>query len=133
MTIRFGDLGGRGPIGLKVQAPKKASRRARQGKLDPAYLADVRRLPCVICEAFGFQQLAATEAHHTICGRFGQDKTADREAIPLCRCHHLGDTGTGRIAIHADKALWVDHYGSDRDFIAVTLDAVDRLRNGEKR
>ena len=61
MTIRFGDLGGRGPLGLKVKQPQKASRRARQGKLDPAYLADVRRLPCVICEAWGYQGSDAGE------------------------------------------------------------------------
>ena len=129
MTIHPGDLAGRGPLGLKSTTREtKTTRRQRQGKIDRDYLADVRRLPCVICDAWGFQQLSPTEAHHTICGRFGQDKTPDREAIPLCRCHHLGDTGTGRIAIHADKALWVDHYSSDRDYIAITQDAVARLR-----
>lgn len=119
----------KGPLGLKgTSREPKTTRRQRQGKLDPNYLRDVKRLPCVICVAWGFQQLSASEAHHTICGRYGQDKTPDRETIPLCRCHHIGDTGTGRIAIHADKALWVDHYSSDRDYIAITQDAVDRLR-----
>lgn len=131
MNVRFGDLGGRGPLGLKIKSPKKQSRRARQGKLDPEYLRDVRRLPCIICDAFGFQQASETQAHHTFCGRFGQDKSPDREAIPLCEGHHQGEWDITKIAIHADKALWVDHYGSDRDYIAVTLDAVERLRQGD--
>ena len=129
MSIHPGNLTGAAPRGLKgTTRERRTTRRQRQGKIDREYLADVRRLPCVICDAFGFHQQSDTEAHHTICGRYGQDKTPDREAVPLCRCHHIGDTGTGRIAIHADKALWRDHYGSDRDFIAITQDAVARLR-----
>ena len=129
MTIHPGNLAGRPPLGLKgtTREPKQ-SRRQRQGKIDRAYLADVRRLPCVICEAWGFRQQSPTEAHHTICARFGQDKTPDREAIPLCDGHHQGKFERGRIAIHEDKALWQDHYGSDREYIAITQDAVARLR-----
>lgn len=122
MTIHPGNLSGRPPLGLK------GTRRHRQGKIDAAYLRDVRRLPCVICEAWGFRQASPTEAHHTICGRYGQDKTPDREAIPLCDGHHQAKFDRGRIAIHEDKALWQDHYGSDRDYIAITQAAVDRLR-----
>ncbi|MFC0280527.1 hypothetical protein ACFOHK_08420 [Falsigemmobacter intermedius] len=129
MSIHPGNLTGAPRRGLKgtTRAPKQ-SRRKKQGKLDPDYLADVRRLPCVICDAFGFQQKTRTEAHHTFCGRFGQDKTPDRQAIPLCNGHHEGDMETGKIAIHLDKALWVDTYGPDTDFIAITQDAVARLR-----
>ena len=129
MSIHPGNLTGAAPRGLKATTrERRTTRRQRQGKIDREYLADVRRLPCVICDAFGFHQQSPTEAHHTICGRFGQDKTPDREAIPLCDGHHQGKFDRGRIAIHEDKALWQDHYGSDRDYIAITQDAVARLR-----
>ena len=129
MSIHPGNLTGAAPRGLKgTTRERRTTRRQRQGKIDREYLADVRRLPCVICDAFGFHQQSPTEAHHTICGRFGQDKTPDREAIPLCDGHHQGKFDRGRIAIHEDKALWVDTYGPDTDFIAITQDAVARLR-----
>ncbi len=56
-------------------------------------------------------------AHHTFCGRFSQEKTPDREAIPLCHLHHQGAFG-----IHTDKDAWVQEFGDDRDYIAATLD-----------
>ena len=99
------------PLGLK--AP-------REGK-DPAYLAAVRRLPCCICDGFGHRQTTPTAAHHTFSGRYGTDKTPDRQAIPLCWHHHQGPAG-----IHTNKALWVQLYGPDTDFIAATQDAVAR-------
>ena len=43
-------LMGKPPLGLKTSKPKP----------DPWYLAQVRRLPCCICRAFGEQQLSAT-------------------------------------------------------------------------
>lgn len=95
------------PLGLK---PEKA-------KPDPKYLARVRELPCCICEAFGLVQSGPTFAHHTICGRYSQEKTPDRMAIPLCHAHHQGELG-----IHADKTAWVQEYGDDRDYILPTQD-----------
>lgn len=128
MSVHPGNLGGFPPLGLKGPKAPKQSRRARQGKLDAAYLADVRRLPCVICEAWGYQQTTPTQAHHWICGRFGQDKTPDGQAIALCEGHHQGEFDTTKIAIHRDRALWVDTYGPDTDYIAITQDEVARLR-----
>lgn len=128
MTIRFGDLEGRGPIGLKGKKTSNQSRRSRQDKLDPDYLVDLRRLPCVICEAWGYQQTTPTQAHHWICGRYGQYKAPDQEAIPLCESHHQGEFDPTKIAIHRDRALWVETYGPDTDYIAIAQDAVARLR-----
>lgn len=95
------------PLGIKQAKPER----------DPAYLARVRTLPCCICEAFGFVQIGPTFSHHTFCGRFSQEKTPDREAIPLCHLHHQGAFG-----IHTDKDAWVQEFGDDRDYIAATLD-----------
>lgn len=100
------------PLGLKSGKVEK----------DPEYLARVRALPCVICEAFEMPQLSPTTAHHPICDRHSTEKVPDHEAIPLCDGHHQGDFDTSKVAIHRDRALWVDWYGSDRDYIAVTRD-----------
>ncbi len=101
------NLAGLPALGLKVPKPKP----------DPKYLARVRELPCCVCQAFGFVQTGPTYSHHTICGRYSQEKTPDRMAIPLCYAHHQGDLG-----IHTDKAAWVQEYGDDRDYIAPTQD-----------
>ena len=102
------NLANRPPLGLKQPKAKK----------DPKHLARIRaELKCAVCEAFGFVQIGPTYAHHTICGRYSQEKTPDREAIGLCWDHHQGPQG-----IHTDKAAWVRQFGSDRDYIAATLD-----------
>jgi len=88
-----------------------------KAKPDPAYLARVRELPCCICEAFGFSASRADVFAPHDCGRFGQHKTPDRQAIPLCHHHHQGAQG-----IHTDKTAWVQEYGDDREYIAATLD-----------
>ena len=86
-----------------------------------AYLALVRQQPCCICDAFGMRQTTPTEAHHIICGRGGNRKTPDSTAIPICRAHHR--TGeNGFLAIHMHRKAWVEAYGPDIDWVAVTLD-----------
>lgn len=96
----------------------------KSARKDPAYLKQVRALPCCICEAFGFSQATPTQAHHPICERYGTEKVPDREAIPLCEGHHQGDFDTTKLAIHRDKALWVEWFGSDREYIAQTQDRI---------
>lgn len=102
----------RGPLGLKIPKAKK----------DPAHLARVVQLPCCVCDAFGEYQLSPTQVHHTIHGRHSQEKTPDREAIPLCEGHHLGQFDTTKLALHREPDRWRETYGSDRDYIAGTLD-----------
>lgn len=119
MNARFGDLAGRGPLGFKGSEPVKAKQPS--GK-HPAYLAAVRELPCCICENWGFPQFTPTHAHHTFCGRYGQAKTPDRQAIPLCHHHHQGADG-----IHTDKAAWVALFGPDTDYIAQTQDRLAHI------
>ena len=118
MTARIGDLAGRGPLG-----PKRAIQpQLRDTGKRPDYLAAVRQLPCCICTAWGFPQTTPTHAHHTICGRFGQRKTPDVQAIPLCWNHHQGPDG-----IHTRRAWWVDQFGPDVDWIAGTQDQLAHL------
>jgi hypothetical protein len=92
------DLAGRPPLGQKSEKAKR----------DPARLAAVARLPCVIC---GSQPV---QVHHVISGRYSQRKAPDSMTIPLCWRHHLGPDG-----IHADKAAWEAAYGPDTDFLSV--------------
>ena len=128
MTVHPGNLAGLPPTGQKKPRDRrkrgKQTRREKRGEVDLAYLAAVRDLPCCICEAWGLIQTTRTESHHPICGRHSQDKVPDGEAIPLCDGHHQGDKDTTKIAIHRDRAEWEARYGSDRDFIAATQDAV---------
>ena len=76
----------RPPLGLKQ--PKAKAR--------PDYLAAVRELPCIICTSFGEPQTTPTAAHHVIHGRYGQRRTPDVQAIPLCHFHHQGSAGSTR-------------------------------------
>lgn len=114
----------KGPMGLKGTQPKPAKRPS--GK-DPAYLAAIHDLPCVICVNHGFPQTTPTAAHHTICGRYGQHKTPDRQAIPLCWSHHQGPDG-----IHTRREWWVASFGPDTDYIAQTQDRLAHLMERDK-
>lgn len=101
------------------QKPEKAHPR-------PDYLDAVRSLPCCVCEAYGEMQRSPTTAHHPIMGRHGTRKRPDVTAIPLCDGHHQGTFDTSKIAVHRDRAAWLQAYGEDTDFIAVTQDRVER-------
>lgn len=106
------NLMAKGPLGLKEPTPAA----------DPAHLERIRALPCIVCWAHGLPQNSATTAHHPICGRYSRRRVADKLAIPLCDGHHQGDFDTSKIAIHRDRTLWVETYGPDTDWIAITQD-----------
>lgn len=108
-------------------AQKPVQQKPQREVKDPAYLVKVRALKCCICVAFGFRQTSETEAHHTIFERFGTLRTPDRQAIPLCQCHHQGlrfDRDKTKLAIHQGQATWVAAYGPDTDYIAATQDQI---------
>ena len=90
------DLAGRGPLGQKAGKAKK----------DPARLAVIARLPCVICGA------RPVEVHHCISGRYSQRKAPDSMTIPLCWMHHQGPEG-----IHGSKDAWEAKHGPDTGFL----------------
>lgn len=112
MNARTGNLAGKPPLGLK-DAPAEDR---------PDYLAAVRNLPCCICAAWGLPQYGRSHAHHAICGRYGQTKSPDVMAIPLCWDHHQGPSG-----IHTQRAAWVAKHGPDTDWIAGTQDRLAHL------
>lgn len=94
---------------MTVAHPKPA-----RGRRDPAYLAEVRQLPCVICRRY------PCDPHHPISGRFSQSRVSDRYAYPLCReCHDER---------HAHPARWKAMYGPEERFIEPTRKAVQQLR-----
>jgi len=108
------NIGNRPPLGLK--APKL-------GK-DPARLAAVRQLPCVVCHEYGMAQNSPTEAHHCKSGRYSTHKAPDCMTIPLCHSHHNklrpypGDED--KIGFHNGQATWEAEYGPDVDWIGWT-------------
>ncbi|MDX5416057.1 MAG: hypothetical protein LPK88_07025 [Alphaproteobacteria bacterium] len=83
------------PLGLK-----------QSRKRNPAHLARVAQLPCVICGS------RPVEVHHVICGRYGQRRATDEDTIPLCYNHHRGPEG-----IHTIRAEWVARYGEDHEWL----------------
>jgi hypothetical protein len=107
MTMRFGDLSGRGPLGLKGAKPIRGTAEARR------HIERIKALPCVICHRPG-----PSDAHHVFCGRYGQRKASDFEVIPLCRmCHQEGP-----FSIHQNKRLWVETNGPDHEYLPVVAD-----------
>lgn len=98
----------------------KPNLKGEAAQKDPAYIRDLHELPCVICDAFGEVQLSATAAHHWIMERFGNLRTPDREAIPLCEGHHQGAFDTSKVAIHKNPKRWRELYGADHDYIKAT-------------
>ena len=102
------------PIYQKGQRPAPVP---ANGK-DPAHLAAVAALPCVICFEWGMQQLSPTQVHHSIHGRGSNRKTPDIMAIPLCEGHHTGDFDRSKIALHRQPAAWREAYGDDHEWIS---------------
>ena len=99
------------PKGARLTVAAKPS-----GK-DPAYLAWLHTLPCVICWEWGLPQLSPTQAHHCIHGRHSFRKVPDRKSIPLCEGHHQGDFDTSKVALHREPAEWKRLYGADVEWI----------------
>lgn len=97
---------------IKPRSAKKTAHTAStEGQRAREYIAAVKMLPCCICGKAG-----PSDAHHTICGRYGSRKTSDFDAIPLCKeCHQ-----TGPNAIHRGKRSWVERNGLDTDYISET-------------
>ena len=98
-------------MNLAAQIKGPLGQKAGKAAKDPAYLALVAALPCVICGAW------PVSVHHCISGRYGQHKAPDRATIPLCWNHHQGPDG-----IHTSKRAWEAAYGLDTDYLAVVAD-----------
>ena len=100
------NLAGLPPMGLKTPKPKP----------NPAHLAKVKALPCVICGA-----PPPSDAHHCCHDRYGQEKVADECTIPLCKAHHQH----GPDAIHNGKESWRAKYGADHEYLPLVRDMIE--------
>ena len=76
---------------------------------DPAHLARVRALPCVVCG------MTPSEAHHIREGSGMGQKAGDHEAISLCPYHH--QTGPFGEAVHNGKRTFEAKYGTELELL----------------
>ncbi len=93
----------------KLARRKRAKVSGRQPAKDPAYLAFIRSMPCIICllRSGGdcAHQETRTEAAH-VGYRGLRQKCSDRETIPLCAWHHrLSPSSHHRLG----RFFWVFH------------------------
>lgn len=101
-----------------------------RAKPNPAYLAKVRALPCIICTAYGLPQRSPTQAHHVIHQRGSFRRVPDEMTIPLCEGHHQGLIDMSKIALHQQPSRWKREFGPDTDWISKTQDMIEaRERN----
>jgi hypothetical protein len=99
---------------------KKRKGPARRGRVvDKPYLAWLRTLPCFVCEFYATKyevvdigQPTQSDPDH-VGIRGGGQKCSDREAIPLCRCHHTrrhANTKEFWLKIHSTAAQVIAEY-----------------------
>lgn len=89
-----------------------ARSKASKGLKDPAYLAFIASLPCVVCLAWESEQRTRTTVAH-VGDRGLSQKCSDRETLPLCVDHHQ----EGKNAHHKmGKRFW-SHHELDRDVL----------------
>ena len=70
---------------------------------DQAYLRDVRKHPCLICEVNGVDahHLRGVSPQHR---GFSMKASGDDWAVPLCRTHHM------EAHRHGDESMfWIEH------------------------
>ncbi len=102
---------------IRRKPPKK-----RKGS-DPAYLAFIRKQPCLLC--VGVPQRTRTEACHTGQRGLGQ-KPPDRDALPFCGHHHrYGEDSHHRLG----KRFWT-HHKLNRELYVVIYQAAYQAQGG---
>ena len=94
----------------KVSKKRAAHFASAEGKAEVEYMARVKALPCVICDA-----PPPSDAHHVIHGRYGGRKPDGFHTIPLCKIHHQD----GPEAIHNGKETWAAKHGPDYSYLEV--------------
>jgi len=103
--------------------------RSRQGPLrNAAYLAWVRGLRCVVCQASSGSSHQVEAAHTHVLGPKAMGrKTSDFSAIPLCFGHHQGNSDSYHRL--GEKAFAARH-GLDLAAVVHTLNQLYRDRMG---
>ena len=111
------------------------TQKPRRGGKDPARLAAVAALPCVICVMFDMRQNSRTEVHHCKSGRYGSLKEADRNTIPLCHSHHNKliphDGDADKIGFHNRQETWEGAYGRDYDYLPTVDQWIDKATEAD--
>lgn len=115
----------RSPINPKRSTPRRkgpAATRIKPGRVeDPAHLARVRSLPCLICGK------TPSEAHHPRIGGTdgpgGAQKAPDAMALPLCSRHH-NEQHPDSLSIHRNPIDFRAAYGDEVHLLARTLEAL---------
>src|SRR5512132_2267619 len=111
--------------------PTRAERKPRPG-IDTAYLAFVRKLPCVVCGARGGRLVGdvfyPVEAAHTrVFGMRGMaQRSPDRSALPLDGwCHRDAPDSYHHLT---PEHRWAEHHGIDiRETVAQVNHAFDLM------
>lgn len=93
-----------------ISDKRREHRASKEGQEGLDHMRRVKTLPCVICGKPG-----PSDAHHVICGRYGNRKASDFDVIPLCKSHHQN----GSEAIHNGKASWVEKHGPDHAYLPI--------------
>jgi hypothetical protein len=78
---------------------------------DPAYLARVAELPCVVCGVYG------VHVHHQTGSGMGR-KADDYDTFPLCPRHH--QHGNYGVALHAGEKEWERLHGTQEEHVKKT-------------
>lgn len=105
---------------FRVRKPKvkKTSAEQKREKVEPGYLAKIRKLPCCVCD-----EPPPSQAHHLKCadpGRGKGAKPANRWTVPLCNeCHIYGVERVGS----RQEAAWFRERGILCLDLAVALHA----------
>lgn len=107
MNARFGDLAGRGPLGMKVGNGK--TRRDPKTAEEKRHMRAVAHLPCLVCGCW------PVEVHHE-----GKPRS-NKRVLPLCARHHRREFGPG--AYHYSPRAFYDAHGTREELLA----RVDRM------
>lgn len=117
----------------RVSDKRRAYRASDEGQAGLDHMDKVRMLPCAICYHFGYEPVGRIVAHHVFHGRYSQGKVSDFLTIPLCAAFHNQDDPSvleyppEYLPIHHAKAKWAARFGEDHEFLAWTLDMIERL------
>ena len=113
-------------MSLPSKRPKPRRKSAAASRIkprrvsDPAHLARVAALPCIVCGA------QPVEVHHIRATVGMGQRASDLETLPLCHsCHRTGGAG---VAFHAGPREWERLHGTERELLALIL---ERLKTQE--
>lgn len=93
---------------------------------DGEYLSLAASLGCLACSLDGMPGTPA-EIHHPRSGMGMAERAPDRDAYPLCSCHHRTGTDPKAPSVHLRPEFFHLRYGSDELLTKLTRIGVQRL------